>query len=66
MATVKLLTIQQLAEAPEVGIPVRTLRSLWHQRKIPGTVLGHRTLRFDALKVRAALDKYEVKEVGRK
>ena len=59
-----LVNIKQLSEAPGIGIPIRTLRSLWHQRKIPAVRLGHRTLKFDAAKVRAALDKYEVREVG--
>ncbi len=58
----KLLTLRGLAE--ETGIPARTLRSLFHAKKIGGYKLGHRTLVFDPEKVRAALDKFEVKAVA--
>jgi hypothetical protein len=58
----KLVGIKGLAE--ETGIPARTLRSLWLKKKIPGVRLGHRTLVFDPSKVRAALDKFEVRAVG--
>jgi hypothetical protein len=58
----QLLTIQRLAE--EIGIPPRTLRSLYNARKIPFIKAGHRTLLFDPVKVRAALDKFERKEVA--
>jgi excisionase family DNA binding protein len=62
MNRTKLVSIKTLAE--ETGIPARTLRSLFHAKKIGGYKLGHRTLLFDAEKVRAALDKYEVKAVA--
>jgi hypothetical protein len=39
---------------------------LVRKRKIPYLRLGHRTLRFDWPKVQAALERFEVKEVGRK
>jgi hypothetical protein len=58
----QLLTIQRLAE--EIGIPPRTLRSLYNARKIPFIKAGHRTLLFDPAKVRAALDKFERKAVA--
>jgi hypothetical protein len=61
-----LVTIEGLAKSPEIELPVRTLRSLWHQRKIPGIVLGRRTLLFSPSKVRAALEKFEVKAVAAK
>ncbi len=57
----KLVSIKGLAE--ETGIPARTLRSLFHAGKICGIKLGHRTLVFDPARVRAALDKFEVKAV---
>lgn len=59
-----LVGIKELSQTPGIGIPVRTLRSLWHQRKIPAVRLGHRTLKFDPEKVRAALDRFEVKAIG--
>ena len=60
----KLVSIENLSEHPWVGLPVRTLRSLWHAGKIPGIRLGYRTVVFDPAKVRAALDKFEVKTAG--
>lgn len=45
------------------GIPARTLRTLFHHKKIPGLRLGHRTVIFDPAKVQAALDKFEVKAI---
>jgi hypothetical protein len=48
----------------ELGLPVRTLRSLYHAKKIPALVLGHRTIRFSPERVRAALDKFERKAVA--
>jgi hypothetical protein len=47
-----------------VGVPVRTLRSLKDQRKIPFIKTGHRTVLFDPEKVRAALLKFEVRAVA--
>jgi hypothetical protein len=58
----QLLTIRGLSDA--IGIPTRTIRSLYCAKKIPFIKAGHRTLLFDAEKVRAALDKYEVKAVA--
>jgi hypothetical protein len=48
----------------EIGVPVRTLQSLYHQRKIPFIKTGHRTVFFDPEKVRAALEKFEVRSVS--
>jgi hypothetical protein len=62
MNRTKLVSIKTLAE--ETGIPARTLRSLFHAKKIGGYKLGHRTLVFDPEKVRASLAKYEVKAVA--
>lgn len=64
MGSEKLVTIEKLSEHPAIGLPVRTLRSLWHAGKIPGIRLGHRTLVFDPQKVRDALEKFEVKAVS--
>ena len=58
----RLLNIRNLSQ--ENGVPVRTLRSLQHQKKIPYIKAGHRTVLFDPDKVRAALDKFEVKAVA--
>lgn len=58
----QLVNFKTLSE--ELGLPVRTLRSLYHQKKIPALVLGHRTVRFVPARVRAALDRYEVKAVA--
>ena len=57
----KLLTIGGLSDA--IGIPSRTLRSLYIARKIPFIKTGHRSLFFDPVKVLAALDKFEVRPV---
>ena len=59
----KFHNIFQLSEAS--GLPVRTLRSLMHDRKIPFIRVGHRTTLFDVEKVRAALEKFEVKAVAK-
>ena len=48
----------------ELGPPVRTLRTLIQDRKIPFIKAGHRTLLFDPQKVRAALEKFEVNPAG--
>lgn len=58
----KLLTIKPLAE--QKGIPVRTIRTLMHQRKVPFIRAGHRTVFFDPDKFQAALDRLEVKAVA--
>jgi hypothetical protein len=64
--TQALVTIQKLSELPEINLPERTLRHLWHQRKTPGIVLGHKILLFDPSKVRKAIERFEVKAVGQK
>ena len=57
-----LVNIKKLSE--ELGPPVRTLRTLMHDRKIPFIKAGHRTTLFDPQKVRAALEKFEVIPAG--
>jgi len=61
-----LVNIEQLSEVPEINLSVRQLRWLWHQRKIPGIVLGHRTILFQPSKVLRAIERFEVKAVGAK
>ncbi len=46
------------------GIPVRTLRSLFSQRKISGIKCGYRTLLFCPETVCAELARFEVKAVA--
>ena len=58
----KLIDIKKLSE--ELGPSVRTFRTLMHCGKIPYVRCGHRTIFFDAEKVRAALGKLEVKAVA--
>jgi hypothetical protein len=60
----KLLNIFELSRAK--GRPVRQIRTLVEQRKIPYLKLGHRTLLFDPDKVDRALDRFEIKEVRAK
>ena len=55
----RLLSIRGLSDA--IGIPSRTIRSLYNARKIPFIKAGHRTLLFDPEKVLGALDKFEVR-----
>ena len=57
-----LLNIEQLSA--EIGPSVRSFRTWMHQGKIPFLRVGHRTCLFDPLKVRAALNRLEVKAVG--
>jgi hypothetical protein len=66
MQTEALVNIERLSKSPQIDLSVRKLRTLWHQRKIPGIVLGRRTLLFSPSKVRAALEKFEVKAVATK
>jgi hypothetical protein len=66
METEALVNIKGLSKSPQIDLSVRKLRTLWHQRKIPGIVLGRRTLLFSPSKVRAALEKFEVKAVATK
>ena len=58
----RLVTLAGLST--ETNVPERTLRTLYQARKIPFIKPGFRTLLFDPDKVRAALDKFEVKAVG--
>ena len=58
----KLVTIKGLER--ETGIPVRTLRSLYHAKKISAYRLGYRTVMFSPEKVREALARFEVKAVS--
>ena len=58
----KLLRLKPLSAA--IGVPARTLQTLYHQRKIPFLKCGHRTVFFDEEKVRAALEKFEVRSVS--
>jgi hypothetical protein len=62
LARHNLVGIAQLER--EIGIPVRTIRSLMQARRIPFLRLGRRTLYFDVKKVRDALDRFEVKAIG--
>jgi hypothetical protein len=59
----KLLNDQQIGEA--LGLKASAIRRLRYQRKIPFIRLGHRSVAMDLQKVRAALDKLEVKELWR-
>jgi hypothetical protein len=58
----KRLNIFELSEAS--GRPVRQLRTFVAHRVIPYEKIGHRTILFDPQKVEAALQRFEVKEVG--
>ena len=62
MSKGKITNIKGLSE--ELGPPVRTLRTLQYKRIIPVIKTGHRSCLFDVEKVRAALEKFEVKAVG--
>lgn len=57
-----LLTKTQLAS--ELGLKVPGIDSLTRRKKIPVIRISHRCVRFDLVKVRAALDKFEVKAVS--
>ena len=60
-----LLTKEELRH--RLNLPsTRMVDELVLRRKIPVIKLGHRTIRFDYARVRAALDKLEIREVGRK
>ncbi len=52
------------ALAAEIGLDVRTIRTLTQHRKIPVISLGYKTKRYDLAKVRAALERFEIKEIG--
>jgi len=60
----KLVDIEKLSK--ETGFPIRTLRSFIAGGKIPFFKIGHRTMRFDPVKVEKALQRFEIKEVGAK
>ena len=59
----RLLTKQELME--RLNVPkARIIENMVRARKIPVVKLGYRTLRFDWPKVRAALDKLTIREIG--
>jgi hypothetical protein len=61
----KLLTKYELCEA--LGLRSTRIIDAWvKKRMIPVKDLGHRTKLFELDRVRAALDRFEVKEMGRK
>jgi excisionase family DNA binding protein len=60
----KLVDITGLAE--ELPFTVRYLRVLVSERKIPCYRFGHKTVRFDPEKVKAALERFEIKAVNAK
>ena len=63
--TVELLTKKELRN--RLNLPsIRMVDELMRKRKIPYLKLGAKTVRFDYAKVLAALEKFEIKEVGRK
>jgi excisionase family DNA binding protein len=51
--------------AAELGQSLRTIRSWTQARRIPFLRLGHRTVLFSPEKVRAALEKFEVKALAK-
>jgi excisionase family DNA binding protein len=57
----RLLGYEELAR--EIGLPIRTVRSLTYRGIIPHIRLGHRTVKFQPSKVQRALEKRTVKEV---
>ena len=58
----RFLNIRQLAE--EIGIPVRSLRTLKAKGIIGGISLGHRTFFFNAEDVLKSLAKYKTKSLA--
>ena len=61
----RLLTKEEVAR--RLGLPsTRMVDALMRQRKIPYLKLGYRTVRFDWKRVIAAIEKLELREVGRK
>jgi excisionase family DNA binding protein len=54
----KILDLKALSA--ELGLSQGVLRQLYKKRRIPFLRLGHRTLRFQAEKVREALRQFEV------
>ncbi len=62
MNKLPLLTAAQLAES--WGVPIEMVHKLARKRRIPSVRLGHRTIRFNEDKVRAALEKLELAAVA--
>jgi excisionase family DNA binding protein len=58
----RMLTKRELASA--LNVSQRTIENWMAQRRIPSLRLSARMRRFNLNKVEAALDRYEVKEVG--
>ena len=52
------------ALSDKTGVPARTLKSLWHQRKFSGIRAGHRTILFHPDKVLAELERLTIKAVS--
>jgi hypothetical protein len=61
MSQTKLVNIRQLSA--ETGVPVRTLRSLYHARKISAIRAGYRTVLFRVETTLAELDRFTVKAI---
>ena len=60
----ELLTKEELRQ--RLNLPsTRMVDELMRKRKIPYLKLGAKTVRFDYAKVLVALEKFEIKEVGR-
>jgi hypothetical protein len=57
----KLVTYEGLSAL--VGLPVRTLRTLKYQNKIPYIALGHRLIRFNPVHVAEAIRRREIREI---
>jgi hypothetical protein len=64
MAAKRLLNIKALST--ETELPQRQIRTLYQTGKIPYIKVGHRSLLFDAEKVMAALELFEIRAVGTK
>ena len=62
MTKSKLLKLNGLSVA--IGVPPRTIQTWIHSGKIPFLKIGHRTVLFDEEKVRAALERFEVRSVS--
>lgn len=54
--------LRQLLNLPST----RMVDELMRKRKIPYIKLGHKTIRFEWVKVKAAIEKFEHKAVGQK
>jgi hypothetical protein len=62
MAAKRLVDIKGLSA--EKGLKERQIRTFYQNGLIPFIKLGHRTILFDADKVIAALERFEVKAAG--